>query len=559
MTNRRISELTDTGKITGKTVFAIVNDTGTTSVNLRTNADVVRDYIFNEAGDSGTVAVWDTGGNAVAGPAVPGGANAGGRLVDTGSAQTISEKTIRAAAGTLASPGIAFQAQTGTGFHYDTGVGGIVASVGGAHVMHLESDKKIAFGEEAQGDTGVLAFASYQFNGPVGTVAGGMATSIYSNDTSSSLFAFTKSRSATKGTHGLVDSGDDIGEISFHGSDGGEYIKSAFLTVYTDAETSVGTVPMSFAFWNGPGGLGNQDIHLEIGSHGRTSIGDTVTPASNVRLLVESDISSEHTLLARQKQTNAAAIYANPDDASFGSVAIQAVANRTANSAFNLFQGWSGGFGDKEFQVSGDGNATCDGSFTGGGADYAEYFEWEDGNPNDEDRRGMSVVLSGNKIRLAQSNDPAPALLGVVSANPTVVGDAAWNKWSEKHLRDVFGSYIWEDYEVVRWEETRSFSRGNPGDATYRTGTKTESVSYPADEIPEGVTVPPDATTVVQQRRKVNPAYDPSTPYVPRAERKEWAAIGIMGKLRVLKGQPVGDRWIHMRAITAAVNEWLVR
>ena len=32
-----------------------------------------------------------------------------------------------------------------------------------------------------------------------------------------------------------------------------------------------------------------------------------------------------------------------------------------------------------------------------------------------------------------------------------------------------------------------------------------------------------------------------------------------MGKLRILKGQPTGDRWIKMRDISDTVEEWLVR
>ena len=32
---------------------------------------------------------------------------------------------------------------------------------------------------------------------------------------------------------------------------------------------------------------------------------------------------------------------------------------------------------DIEFKVAGDGDVTADGSFTGSGADYAEFFEWD--------------------------------------------------------------------------------------------------------------------------------------------------------------------------------------
>ena len=46
---------------------------------------------------------------------------------------------------------------------------------------------------------------------------------------------------------------------------------------------------------------------------------------------------------------------------------------------------------------------------------------------------------------------------------------------------------------------------------------------------------------------------------MPREERPEWDRVGLVGKLRLRKGQPVGDRWIKMQDITGDVEEWLVR
>jgi hypothetical protein len=34
--------------------------------------------------------------------------------------------------------------------------------------------------------------------------------------------------------------------------------------------------------------------------------------------------------------------------------------------------------------------------FVPSGADYGEYFEWKDGNPNREDRRGLFVTFDGS-------------------------------------------------------------------------------------------------------------------------------------------------------------------
>jgi hypothetical protein len=193
-------------------------------------------------------------------------------------------------------------------------------------------------------------------------------------------------------------------------------------------------------------------------------------------------------------------------NSSYAGALLNGGCDRAATTAYD-FQNWysaySGTF-DLEFRLRGDGNGFCDGSWTGGGADYAEYFEWSDGNPDEEDRRGISIVLDGEKIRPAvDGEDP----IGVISGNPSVVGDAAWNKWSGKYLRDDYGGYILD----------------------------------------------------AEGYRQLNPAYDPDQEYVNREDRPEWDCVGLMGKLRIRKGQPTGSRWIKMRDISDSVEEWLVR
>lgn len=129
------------------------------------------------------------------------------------------------------------------------------------------------------------------------------------------------------------------------------------------------------------------------------------------------------------------------------------------------------------------------------GADYAEYFEWMDGNPTDEDRRGRFVTLDGNKIRYATTDDDY--ILGVVSSEPTVVGDIHSETWRDMYLRDVFGSRIQETVEVEEF----------------------------IDE--NGVTIPAH----IEKRWVLNPDYNPEEKYVSREDRPEWDAIGIVGKL----------------------------
>jgi hypothetical protein len=225
-------------------------------------------------------------------------------------------------------------------------------------------------------------------------------------------------------------------------------------------------------------------------------------------------------------------------------------ANRAGSSAYNFVRIQSGNFSDSEFIISGEGNVNADGTFSGGGADYAEFFEWEDGNTSDEDRVGCSVVLDGNKIVKATDSDDASKIIGVISANPAVTGDSDIEQWLQKYEKDELSRFIWEDYESVIWYDEN-------GKDTF----------YHVDRVPEDVTIPDNAIyyrteddgVTKLKRKKLNPAWDSSQTYVSRKDRKEWDTVGLMGKLRLKKGQPTGTNWIKMRDISETVEEWLVR
>lgn len=140
------------------------------------------------------------------------------------------------------------------------------------------------------------------------------------------------------------------------------------------------------------------------------------------------------------------------------------------------------------------------------GADYAELFEWLDGNPDKADRCGRFVTLDGEKIRLA---GPADAfILGIVSGNPSVVGDVHDDQWQGMYLYDVFGRPLWEDVEV-----------------------QDQTMELPDPEDPEKTITEVIIPAHTEHRQKLNPAYDGSQPYQPRSQRPEWDAVGMLGKL----------------------------
>jgi len=181
------------------------------------------------------------------------------------------------------------------------------------------------------------------------------------------------------------------------------------------------------------------------------------------------------------------------------------------------------------FRVSGNGAVFGVGAYNTSGADYAEMFEWEDGNINDEDRRGMTVIKGNNGvIRIATGIDNPAAIFGVVSTNPSIVGDAKWDEWNGRYLRDRFGSKLSNTVYYIA-------NVSNENERVRCAFTATPSEGY---------------EKIVSSEFVENPEYDPNVAYVSREDRKEWATIGLVGKLMVLPGQAVNPNWILFRNIS---------
>lgn len=170
------------------------------------------------------------------------------------------------------------------------------------------------------------------------------------------------------------------------------------------------------------------------------------------------------------------------------------------DSIFIIGNGVSDTSRSNAFRVTASGKCYNNGGSMSSGADFAEYFEWLDGNPNNEDRRGRFVTLDGEKIRFATSDD-ADYILGVVSSVAAVIGNVAGDDWKGKYLTDVFGSRIYQDVEIP------------------------ESVDEETGEI-----IP--AHTIKQWI--LNPDYNPEEEYISREFRKEWSPVGMLGQIVVV-------------------------
>ena len=179
----------------------------------------------------------------------------------------------------------------------------------------------------------------------------------------------------------------------------------------------------------------------------------------------------------------------------------------TTGTAFVIGNGTGSSALSNAFSVQFDGTVKAKSTITASTtADYAEFFEWLDKNPNEEDRVGHFVTLDGDKIRIATSEDDY--ILGIVSGEPFVLGNGDCDTWNGMYLHDEFRRTMYEPapkmIEILDNE-------GNP------TGEYKE-----VEGEYEGT------------RPILNPNYDQTKQYISRFDRAEWSPIGMLGVLAVL-------------------------
>ena len=179
--------------------------------------------------------------------------------------------------------------------------------------------------------------------------------------------------------------------------------------------------------------------------------------------------------------------------------------SRNESAIFIVGKGDSESYRANALRVSTTG-VYASGSYNAFGADYAELFEWADGNPDKEDRAGRFVTLDGEKIRLAGPGEDY--VLGIISGSPSVIGDVHDDQWAGMYLYDIFGRPLWEDVEVPA-----------------------VTMEMPGPEDPERTVPQVVIPAHTERRQKLNPDYDSEMTYLPRTQRPEWDAVGLLGKL----------------------------
>lgn len=167
-------------------------------------------------------------------------------------------------------------------------------------------------------------------------------------------------------------------------------------------------------------------------------------------------------------------------------------------------------------------------------ADYAEFFEWQDGNPDTEDRVGHFVTLDGDKIRIADAGDTY--ILGIVSGRPFVLGNGDCDTWTGMCLHDEFNREIMEPapkIELVEITEEMEREIEEVDEETGETIKKKVTVRIVTGHTEREV-LDADGNPVYEGTRpKLNPDYDHTQKYISRFDRPEWSPVGMLGVLAV--------------------------
>jgi hypothetical protein len=165
-------------------------------------------------------------------------------------------------------------------------------------------------------------------------------------------------------------------------------------------------------------------------------------------------------------------------------------------------------------------------------SDYGEYFEWEDGNPFNQDRRGLFVTFSDlypEKIKVASLNDK---ILGIVTQTSGMIGNAAELSWRGAIECDKFNQPIKEYnrlYDLQQFVKKLNISiegktEQQLTDILRNHGQLWGDFNDPSREKP----------MILKQSNN----FDPNKEYIARSKRPEWSCIGLLGCLVVLEELP---------------------
>ena len=278
----------------------------------------------------------------------------------------------------------------------------------------------------------------------------------------------------------------------------------------------------------------------------------------------------------------------------------QHAGNGDANTSI-FFTQYSGGGWDNEMKLTQAGVLSVEGAVNAStNVDYAEYFEWKTELANDAkitETYGLTVVLDGDKIRLAETGEEAK-VLGVVRPNNTssIVGGSHDLKYKDKYEKNVWGEVQYEEYTLATWvekdedgkitkkhsyhkdripakkiKENTDLDQTEPNWHTLASNLTSEDLVVPSTDAEKSAAQYTERTTYKNDkgdhkkddkltRKKVNSSYDSSKSYVSREDRrKEWCIVGLLGQVQVRDTAIVPTSWTKMKNLETGIDLYYIK
>mgnify|MGYP003652389028 CR=1 FL=1 len=192
------------------------------------------------------------------------------------------------------------------------------------------------------------------------------------------------------------------------------------------------------------------------------------------------------------------------------------------------------------FRVNGLGETYTHRGYFSNSTGYAEAFEWADGNPNNEDRNGLTVAVN-NEGQLIDAGDDNETIIGVVVESAAVVGNAGWNVWQNF---DNFDEEKFLKYKVVEWRDDSGLLQSN------YLASLSQNFALPEDAII--FETEQDGSDLTRPVLKGN--FDGDREYEPRLKRG-WTLVALKGTVTMFKGQNVNKSWIKIKDLNDELEQ----
>jgi hypothetical protein len=181
-----------------------------------------------------------------------------------------------------ATPSLTFTGDLDTGV-FSPGANQLAVATNGTQRITIDSSGRLLAGTATNITSQQIQSAS--------TGGNNFGASRFTNGLGGCDILLTKSRGATVGTHTVVQSGDDLGNLYFGGSDGSSYVNAARISAAVDGTPGSNDMPGRLVFSTTADGASTPTERLRITSAGLVGIG-TSSPGQKLHIVASSGVNN---------------------------------------------------------------------------------------------------------------------------------------------------------------------------------------------------------------------------------------------------------------------------